>query len=338
MKTKKRIILISVLLFVIGLIVSFISLCMVNFEFSKFSNLTYTQTEYTDIKDFKNIEIDSDFDININPTDDGKIKIECNESEELYNNIEVKDNTLFITSNDTRKWYEKAFVLFMIKPMTIDIYLPETNYNDLKIHTGSGDTFVSEKFNFENADLKSSSGDINFKASSKEINIKCTSGDLYVADSKAENINLRATSGDCEAVNVIAKNDFTAQSTSGDIELDSCDAENLSLNATSGDIYAEDCNAEDINLSAKSGECEIVNTIAENNITIKTTSGDIELDLCDAENLNLTAKSGDIKGTLLSEKIFLTDTNSGDIRVPNSINGGRCEVSTKSGNIKFKIK
>lgn len=338
MKTKKHIILISVLLFVIGLIVSFISLCMVDFDFSKFSNLTYTQAEYTNVGNFKNIEIDSDFDINIIPSEDGKIKVCCYESEEIYNNVETKANTLYINSIDTRKWYQQAFTLFMIKPMSVDIYLPEINYNNLKIDTGSGEIFISEKFNFENADLKSSSGDINFKASSKEINIKCTSGDLYVADSKAENINLRATSGDCEAVNVIAKNDFTAQSTSGDIELDSCNAENLMLSATSGDISIKDSKAESVNLRTTSGDSEAENVIAENDFTAESASGEIELDLCDAENLTLSAKSGDIRGTLLSEKIFLTSTNSGDIRVPNSIKGGRCEVSTKSGDIKFKIK
>ena len=340
MKIKKRIILISVLLVISGLVVSFISLCMVDFKLSKLSNLTYVENEYTDLESFENIDIDSSFNINIFPSADGKIKIDCHESEELYNNVEIKNNILFITDNDTRKWYEKAFALFQIKPMSVDIYLPDSDYKDLEISAGSGDIFVSEGFYFENADLSCSSGDIEFKASSKdEINISCSSGSVFLANSKAKNINLRTSSGACEAEYINAENDITIKSSSGKIELNHCQTQNLSVNTTSGGCELESINADsDIKIESKSGSCEAVHAIAKNDFIAEATSGTVYLDLCDAANLSINTKSGSVRGTLLSEKIFFTNTKSGKVSVPDSLTGGKCEVSTASGSINLEIK
>lgn len=51
----------------------------------------------------------------------------------------------------------------------------------------------------------------------------------------------------------------------------------------------------------------------------------------------LSCTSGSVKGTLLSDKIFLTDSGSGSIRVPRSTEGGTCEITTTSGSIRIDI-
>jgi hypothetical protein len=40
---------------------------------------------------------------------------------------------------------------------------------------------------------------------------------------------------------------------------------------------------------------------------------------------------------LYSEKIFFTETDTGDIRVPKSTSGGVCEIKTDTGDITFTI-
>ena len=48
--------------------------------------------------------------------------------------------------------------------------------------------------------------------------------------------------------------------------------------------------------------------------------------------------TGDVDGTLLSDKLFLTETSTGDIRVPNTADGGICDIKTDTGDIKIAIK
>ena len=51
----------------------------------------------------------------------------------------------------------------------------------------------------------------------------------------------------------------------------------------------------------------------------------------------MEASTGDIKGSFLTNKIFIAKTNTGDIEVPKTSAGGRCELSTNTGDIKVRI-
>ncbi len=46
---------------------------------------------------------------------------------------------------------------------------------------------------------------------------------------------------------------------------------------------------------------------------------------------------GDVKGTLLSEKAFFAESDTGDIDVPKTNVGGRCEITTDTGDIQIQI-
>jgi hypothetical protein len=47
--------------------------------------------------------------------------------------------------------------------------------------------------------------------------------------------------------------------------------------------------------------------------------------------------TGDITGSLLSGKIFMPQTNTGDVTVPDTVTGGKCRLSTNTGDIKISI-
>jgi DUF4097 and DUF4098 domain-containing protein YvlB len=51
----------------------------------------------------------------------------------------------------------------------------------------------------------------------------------------------------------------------------------------------------------------------------------------------LKTTSGSVKGSLLTPKIFYTDTTSGSVDVPRSTEGGLCEIQTTSGSIRITI-
>ena len=52
----------------------------------------------------------------------------------------------------------------------------------------------------------------------------------------------------------------------------------------------------------------------------------------------VNTSTGDVNGTLLSEKIFITDTSTGRVSVPKTTSGGKCEITTSTGDINIGIK
>ena len=52
----------------------------------------------------------------------------------------------------------------------------------------------------------------------------------------------------------------------------------------------------------------------------------------------IKTSTGDVEGTLLSEKIFSIHTSTGKVKVPNTNNGGTCEIKTSTGDIEIQIK
>ena len=47
--------------------------------------------------------------------------------------------------------------------------------------------------------------------------------------------------------------------------------------------------------------------------------------------------TGDVEGSVLTDKVFIVRTDTGRIDVPKSITGGRCEITTETGNIKISV-
>ena len=52
---------------------------------------------------------------------------------------------------------------------------------------------------------------------------------------------------------------------------------------------------------------------------------------------DITTDTGNVKGSLLSEKVFIVSTDTGKKQVPNTITGGRCEITTDTGDIIISI-
>ena len=53
--------------------------------------------------------------------------------------------------------------------------------------------------------------------------------------------------------------------------------------------------------------------------------------------LKIITSTGDIEGTLLSDKVFIVKSSTGDIDVPSSITSGMCEITTSTGDIEVRV-
>ncbi len=308
-KKMKKLMVISAVIFGIGLILCLIAAISVDFDFSRLSTAVYEKKTKVINTEFDEIDIqDMSDSVELKPSDDGKCKIVYYDSNKIIHNIDISKGTLKIKA-EYRNWTSYIFNINIGRDMTI--YLPEKEYEKLYISTVGGNINMDE-FAFEDTELHTVSGNISAYGSG-EVKISTTSG----------------------AVDVTGKTDNGAEisSVSGDIRLNKFISESLTVGTTSGavDVMGKTDNGAEI--SSVSGDIRL-NEFTSESLTIGTASGDVYLDESDADKINISTVSGDVGGDLLGDKEIHTDTVSGYINVPKSVNGKPlCEIHTTSGNI-----
>jgi DUF4097 and DUF4098 domain-containing protein YvlB len=91
-----------------------------------------------------------------------------------------------------------------------------------------------------------------------------------------------------------------------------------------------------LSTKGSTGSITMKNVVAAGEISIERSTGDVTFDGCDAATLRVQTSTGDVKGTLLTAKTFVVETRTGEKEVPNTT-GGKCEVTTTTGDIKLSI-
>ena len=316
-RTKKSII-IAVVLIAIGMLF-FIGVCIVmKFDFSKLSTITYETNTYTADKDFRNIEINvTETDILFKPSADGNCSVVCFEHEKVKHSVFVRNDTLHIVVDDTRKWYD--YITLFQKSLSMTVYLPSEKYELLKIDSHTGDITIPALFTFGNVDITESTGDIVCNASVTEtLRSKTSTGTINLNKIQAKNIDLCVSTGHIAVSSVICKETISAEVSTGDTTLTDVTCQNFISTGSTGNITMK-------------------NTISSDKFTIKRSTGDIHCENCDAGQISLNTSTGDINGTLRSEKIFAARTSTGTVHVPDTASGGKCEITTSTGDIHINL-
>ena len=267
---------------------------------------------------YHNFNIDvSTADLYFTPSTDGTTKVEVIELEKQTHEVTVNEDTLYIKYKDERKWYEK---IFSFGRMKITISMPVASYSNLKIESDTGNINMPNDFTFDAANIELSTGDINFKAKvNNEIVFKSSTGDMRLDSVDAKSMDLSMSTGKCylKDVNVTEK---------------------IKVNASTGDISLTNVTANDLESKSSTGKVTLTNSVITNHIAIKTSTGDIKFNDSDAATLKINSDTGDVRGTLLTEKIFYAHSHLGTVRVPTSTTGGLCEIDTDTGDIIITIK
>ncbi len=341
-KTKKTCLIASAITVAVGICISIFVCIITNFNPYKNAEVKFDEKVHLIDEKFENIKIDDNMcNVFIIPSEDEECKVVCHDEEKRYHTVEVVNNTLTIDSVDSRKWYEEFYFGFTFSWndfISLSIYLPEKEYKELYIDTFSGDVDIADSFTFINGEIDSTSGDIKCNAKFKgDVKFDSTSGDIDLSDISANNISANSTSGDVNILGISADN-ISVNTTSGEVEISSANAKDkLYADSTSGDVNILDSKAYDIFAESTSGDINMRNTVSLGNLKIESTSGDIEFYRCDGKLIDLNSVSGDIEGSFLTEKLFITDTTSGDISVPNCISDEQCKITTTSGDIEVTI-
>ena len=105
-----------------------------------------------------------------------------------------------------------------------------------------------------------------------------------------------------------------------------------------GDVRITDVKCQNLYLKGNTGDVELTRVIAGEEIKADLNTGDVSFRECDGNAIYVETVTGDVTGSFLSGKRFETKTNTGDVKVPDSSEGGTCRVKTNTGDVKLEIK
>ncbi|MBO5374250.1 MAG: DUF4097 family beta strand repeat protein, partial [Clostridia bacterium] len=111
----------------------------------------------------------------------------------------------------------------------------------------------------------------------------------------------------------------------------------VTISVSTGKTYLTNVACQSIISSGSTGDISLKNALAVGKFSIERSTGDVTLESSDAGEIFIETDTGDVEGTLLSDKVFIINTDTGKKDVPNTITGGRCEITTDTGDIKIKI-
>lgn len=113
--------------------------------------------------------------------------------------------------------------------------------------------------------------------------------------------------------------------------------EDVNISATTGNVRLADITCKNLTAEGTTGNLTASNVVAAEKFLVRRTTGDIRLDGCDGGALFIKTNTGNVKGTLRTEKVFTANTTTGKISLPPSGTGGKCEISTTTGDIKLRV-
>ena len=290
---------------------------MLKWDFSKLSTIKYKESTHTVTESYRNISIVTDTaDIQIVPSTDSNTGIYCYEQESASHSVSVIEDTLTITIN--RNLYGHFGINLGSEKMTV--YLPAGEYDKLSIESSTSNIEIADAFTFENVDIASTTGIVNCGAAiGDRCHIEVTTGAIALSKVSVGNLALIVTTGRITADQVQCSADMDVSVTTGTVKLSNVECQNLISSGTTGDIVID-------------------HVIVADTIDISRTTGDIRFAACDAGELYLTTTTGDISGSLLTDKAFTAETTTGTVSIPHGTTGGKCEITTTTGDIQISIK
>ncbi len=317
-KSTKAWLITAASLILIGCILFAGVMSTLGWDFAKLSTVRFETNTHDVTEPFGNISLVTDTaDIVFALSNDGKCSVECYEEENAKHSVTVENGTLTVKVNEQKSLYD--YIGFYFGSPKITVYLPKAEYSTLSVKDGTGNVEIPKGFTFESADISLSTGDVDFSAAArKEVKIKTSTGNISAKDTSAGDLDLAVATGKITVSGVTCTGDITVGVSTGETDLSDVSCKNIISDGTTGRIFLN-------------------RVIAENKLSIKRSTGNVKFKGCDAAELYVKTSTGNVTGSLLTDKVFITETGTGRIDVPETSVGGRCEIKTDTGDIEIKI-
>lgn len=258
----------------------------------------YATERYTVTEAFDNISVRVDTaDVRFVLTADGSARVECCQDAKEKHAVAVKGDTLVIEVENQKAWYDYIGIHFGSPSVTV--YLPQGEYGSLV--------------------LEGSTGDIECAALSAELlKITTDTGDITVESVDVGALELEASTGEIEVSKVNCRGEATVKVSTGEAELEELVCKNFTSTGSAGSISLE-------------------HVLVTEKLSVQRSTGDVYFERSDAGEIVVKTDTGNVRGSLLSEKVFVARSDTGKVHVPRTTAGGRCEITTDTGDIRMEI-
>ena len=255
----------------------------------------------------------------------------------------------------TKVWLIVAAVLFLIGTIMIvgDLIMVKFDFSKLSTVKFETNTYeISEEFS--DISIQTGTSDIIFLPTDEEIvKVVCSEDEkmkhtvavqdgvlvIELHNAKEWYDYIGISFGDKEKIKIYLPNKeyekFSIKASTGDVKIQNLTLKTLDISVTTGDIKLEEIVCDSMSTKGSTGDLRMKDVLANKTMTIQRTTGNVKFEKCDAPEINIKVSTGDVKGSLLTEKIFIAKTSTGKIKVPKSVTGGKCEITTSTGNIKI---
>jgi len=241
-------------------------------------------------------------------------KVVCVESKRIKHDVKVEDDTLTIISQGKKKWFQ-----FFEPSKKVQIYTPATSFTTLNAQLSTGDVKVPSGFNFGSADIKLSTGKVEFKGNvENKLNFVQSTGDVKLENVNAGEIYLESSTGKKELSNVAVTGDVNLKSSTGDVKINKLSCKNLTINGSTSKINASEA-------------------VMSGDLNVKVSTGDVTFKNSDAQKINIRTSTGDVELSLLSSHDIEAETDTGKTDYPHHAEGPACDIKTDTGDIKVSF-
>jgi DUF4097 and DUF4098 domain-containing protein YvlB len=289
-----------------------------HWEFNMLNTVKSETNTHQIHQDFSGIFLETDTaDVAFHSAEDGLCKVVCFEEEKAQHSVEIQDGILTIREGNQKEWYD--YIVLSSIGSKIDIYLPQNTYDSLDIKESTGDIKIPRKFSFGAVNITASTGDVQCSASTAGmLKIITSTGDISMSNLSAGALDLSVSTGKIDLSSIV------------------CDGA-MDIEVNTGKATLTDITCQRLISRGDTGDLRMKNVIAKNEFSIERDTGDLDFDGCDAAEIFIQTTTGHVQGTFLSEKVFLAQSDTGRIKIPKTITGGRCEITTDTGDIKIEI-
>ena len=297
----------------VGIIIFVITMTALSWDFSRLSTIEFETSAYDITDSFDDVRIlVNTSDVTVLPAEDGKTSVVVYEHTKVRHEVSVEDGSLKISFVDTRSWYD--FIGFSFTSPSVTVYLPEERLGMLTVKGSTGKVEIAKDVAFNAIGVSVTTGDVQCFASASNIDLKTTTGDVYLSGASANILSISSTTGDITAQELSVKGSLNATVSTGAASLSDVECGSFAFTGGTGDIT-------------------MTRLISNGALSCVLSTGDVIFDHSDAEEIAVTTSTGDVTGTLLSSKYFITHLTTGLKRVPETTEGGFCEITVTTGNI-----
>ncbi|MEK4743464.1 MULTISPECIES: DUF4097 family beta strand repeat-containing protein [Bacillus] len=287
MINKKKLSIIAGIIFIIGIVGSL-------FTYRSIATVPISEEKVINNNNVSSVIIDTNnVRVNINPTTESNMKVtldgEVNPNIKRTLATDEKDSTLLISYKEKQQsWFNFNFnISEVLVPLTLNVYLPEKQYDSLKISNNNG--YVSAKQqNTTHFDINTSNGRVELREiNSQKINAETNNGSMEFKDITAQNIHVKSNNGRIMLDHV--EGELEGQSKNGSLSLKTNELDrNLNFTTHNGKINIEtekEPTNVQFNVSVDNGKANILNKYngnavigkGENQIKLNTHNGSISV-------------------------------------------------------------